>query len=146
MILLARVRAAPRLASRANTTAARAARAHARPRRRPAHVLINTPCFVLSAGMVAESFGSGRVLEVENAGLEADDVPARPPVSPTSAPRVTSSAGWDVKHRAHRTRLPEHDAMNGFDCLGATAKDIERGSGRDESQEPRVERVWTDDG
>jgi len=35
MSLLARVRAAPRLASRANTTAARAARAHGGPRRRP---------------------------------------------------------------------------------------------------------------
>jgi hypothetical protein len=106
---------------------ARAARAHA-------------------AGMVAESFGSGRVLEVENAGLEADDLPARPPVSPTSARSVPSSAGWNVKHRAHRTRLPEHDPMNGRDCLRATAKDIERGTRRDESQEPRVERLWTDDG
>jgi hypothetical protein len=96
--------------------------------------------------IVAESFGSGRVLEVENAGLEADELPARRPVSPTLAPPVRSSGGWNVKHRAHRTRLHEHDAMNGRDCLRTTAKDIERGALRDEPREPCVVRLWTDEG
>jgi len=209
MSLLARVRAAPRLASRANTTAARAARAHGGPRRRPprgdardhqgvapalgvsgndtgrisrgcwrypltpsaalcwcgaqprhwnrpagalpsanlerpkTHVLINIPYFVLSAGIVVWIGTSPRGRE---RGPRGRRTAGKATGQPHVASPVRSSACWNVKHGAHRTRLHAHDAMNGRDCLRTTAKDIERGAPRDESQEPRVERLWTDDG